>query len=210
MSPTCGHFRPWDQSCSQEPEMHLDSELCHKPPDNHWLGEWCSACWGWKGKEQLNSSLHLSTSPFFSLVAVLSASISPALLLPLPTPGGFPDSSAGGKESTAMWEAWVRSLGWEDPLKMGKATHSSILAWRSPWTVHGVAKSQTWLSNFKKKKSKRYYSTLKFQEPNIPVSCMKLASSNDWMTVFTVFLKYKHLEDRSYVELIFINPSHLE
>ena len=30
----------------------------------------------------------------------------------------------------------------------GKATHSSILAWRSPWTVHGVAKSQTWLSNF--------------------------------------------------------------
>ena len=35
----------------------------------------------------------------------------------------------------AMWETWVRSLSWEDPLEMGKATHSSILAWRIPWTV---------------------------------------------------------------------------
>ena len=34
-----------------------------------------------------------------------------------------------------VWETWVRSLGWEDPLQKGKATHSSILAWRSPWTV---------------------------------------------------------------------------
>ena len=30
----------------------------------------------------------------------------------------------------AMWETWVRSLGWEDPLKEGMATHFSILAWR--------------------------------------------------------------------------------
>ena len=35
----------------------------------------------------------------------------------------------------AVWETWVQSLGWEDPLKKGKATHSSILAWRIPWTV---------------------------------------------------------------------------
>ena len=35
----------------------------------------------------------------------------------------------------AMRETWVRSLGWEDPLEKGKATHSSILAWRIPWTV---------------------------------------------------------------------------
>ena len=33
-----------------------------------------------------------------------------------------------------MWETWVQSLGWEDPLEKGKATHSSILAWRIPWT----------------------------------------------------------------------------
>ena len=34
----------------------------------------------------------------------------------------------------AMLETWVRSLGWEDPLEEGMATHSSILAWRIPWT----------------------------------------------------------------------------
>ena len=38
------------------------------------------------------------------------------------------------KNLPAMWETWVRSLGWEDPLEKGKATHSSILAWRTPWT----------------------------------------------------------------------------
>ena len=36
------------------------------------------------------------------------------------------------KNLPAMWETWVRSLGWEDPLEKGKATHSSILAWRIP------------------------------------------------------------------------------
>ena len=39
------------------------------------------------------------------------------------------------KNSPAMWEPRVRSLGWEDPLEKGTATHSSILAWRIPWTV---------------------------------------------------------------------------
>ena len=39
------------------------------------------------------------------------------------------------KNLPAMWEAWVRSVGWEDPLEKGKDTHSSILAWRIPWTV---------------------------------------------------------------------------
>ena len=38
------------------------------------------------------------------------------------------------KNLPAMWEAWVKSLGWKDPLKKGMATHSSILAWRIPWT----------------------------------------------------------------------------
>ena len=35
----------------------------------------------------------------------------------------------------AMRETWVHFLGWEDPLEKGKTTHSSILAWRIPWTV---------------------------------------------------------------------------
>ena len=39
------------------------------------------------------------------------------------------------KNPLAMQETWVRSLGWEDPLEKGKATHSSILAWRIPGTV---------------------------------------------------------------------------
>ena len=46
----------------------------------------------------------------------------------------------------AIRETWVQSLVWEDPLEKGKATHSSILAWRMPWTVcivHGASESQT-------------------------------------------------------------------
>ena len=37
------------------------------------------------------------------------------------------------KNPPAMWETWVQSLGWEDPLEKGRTTHSSILAWRIPW-----------------------------------------------------------------------------
>ena len=39
------------------------------------------------------------------------------------------------KNLPVLWETWVQSLGWGDPLEKGKATHSSILAWRIPWTV---------------------------------------------------------------------------
>ena len=38
------------------------------------------------------------------------------------------------KNPSAMWESWLRSLVWEDPLEKGMATHSSILAWRILWT----------------------------------------------------------------------------
>ena len=58
------------------------------------------------------------------------------------------------KNPPAMRETWVWSLGWDDPLEEGMATHSSILAWRIPmdrrawWaTVHGVTKSWTQLSD---------------------------------------------------------------
>ena len=56
------------------------------------------------------------------------------------------------KNLPAMQETWVQSLGWEDPLEEGVATHSSVLAWRIPWTeepsgaaAQGVAKSWTQL-----------------------------------------------------------------
>ena len=39
------------------------------------------------------------------------------------------------KNLPAMWETWVQSLGWDDPPEKGKATHSSILVWRIPWTI---------------------------------------------------------------------------
>ena len=58
-----------------------------------------------------------------------STSASLTMLKPL----DFPHSSVG-KESAAMQETQVRFLGWEDPLEKKMATHSSILAWRIPWT----------------------------------------------------------------------------
>ena len=58
------------------------------------------------------------------------------------------------KNLLAMQEAWVLTLGWEDPLEEGMATHFNILSWRihmdrRAWqaTVHRVAKSRTQLSN---------------------------------------------------------------
>ena len=53
------------------------------------------------------------------------------------------------KNLPAMQEAWVLSLGQEEPLEKEMATHSTILAWKIPWTeatVHGVAKSRTRLT----------------------------------------------------------------
>ena len=50
------------------------------------------------------------------------------------------------KNLPAMWETWVRSLGWEDTLEKGMATHPSILAWRilqTEVTVHEVSESDT-------------------------------------------------------------------
>ena len=61
--------------------------------------------------------------------------------LPIPVFLGFPCGSAD-KESASNVGDLGSSLGWEDPLEKGKATHSSILAWRIPCIVHGVTKSQ--------------------------------------------------------------------
>ena len=46
---------------------------------------------------------------------------------------GFPGGSVV-KNLPVMWETWVQSLGWEDPLEEGMATHLSVLAWRNSWT----------------------------------------------------------------------------
>ena len=58
------------------------------------------------------------------------------------------------KNLPTMWETQVQSLGWEDPLEKGMATHSSILTWRIPWTEEpgGLqfmrSQSLTQLSNY--------------------------------------------------------------
>ena len=53
------------------------------------------------------------------------------------------------KNLPALWETWVRFLGWEDPLEKGKATHShSGLENSMDYIVHGVTKSQTGLNDF--------------------------------------------------------------
>ena len=59
------------------------------------------------------------------------------------------------KHLPAMWETWVRSLCWEDPLEKEMATHSSTLAWKIPWTegpgrlqYMGLQRVKTRLSDF--------------------------------------------------------------
>ena len=84
--------------------------------------------------------------------------------------------SSVGKESAHNEETWVQSLGWEDPLEKGKATHSTILAWRIPWlhVVRGVAKSRTqWLSLShtqldKKRSEESHWETFNGRELTVP------------------------------------------
>ena len=73
---------------------------------------------------------------------------------PLQCSFAFPQPKELVKDSPAMRETWVQSLGWEDPLEKDMGTHSSILVWRirmdrEAWqgTVHGVTKSWTWLGD---------------------------------------------------------------
>ena len=68
-----------------------------------------------------------------------------------------------------MWETWGRSLGWEDPLEEGMATHSSILAWKSPWTEEPVRvqstglQSRTQLSNKAQQSTPQSYYIAEFE-----------------------------------------------
>ena len=64
------------------------------------------------------------------------------------------------KNLPTMWKTWVQSLGWEDPLEKGKATHSfSGLENSMDYIVHGVAKSQTQLSDLKKQTNNHFMVT---------------------------------------------------
>ena len=54
---------------------------------------------------------------------------------------GIPGGSDGG---SATWETWFQSLGWEDALEKQMGTHSSILAWRVPWTEKPGGLHNSW------------------------------------------------------------------
>ena len=87
---------------------------------------------------------YVASNSLLSDGTVLAASS--MLLEPhLPTVSGSPVASLETslvaqlvKNLPAMRETWARSLGWEDLLEKEKATHSSILAWRIPWTVQSM------------------------------------------------------------------------
>ena len=77
--------------------------------------------WGWEQRKLLGrGSLGLSIDRSLFLKNYLSHQASQVALVV--------------KSLPAMQETWVQSLGWEDPLEEGMATHSSILSWRIPWT----------------------------------------------------------------------------
>jgi len=107
--------------------------------------------------QQSKSAIHIHISPFFWISFGHHRAFLVAHMV---------------KNPPAIWETWVQSLGWEDPLEEGMATHSSILAWRIPtdrgaWqaTVHSVEKSQIQLSD------KAQHSTVGHHRTLSRVSC---------------------------------------
>ena len=85
--------------------------------------------------QKLQSTHSKVKFPLFFLTVVLRCSLFPTCSYLLYSPFlGFRVAQLV-KNQPAMQETWVRSLGWEDTLEKEKATHSSILAWRIPWTV---------------------------------------------------------------------------
>ena len=82
------------------------------------------------------------------------------------------------KSLHTMWETQVQSLGWEDHLEKGTATHSSIVAWRIPWTtVHGVSESWTRLGDF-------YFTSVSVTSNNTEVSILVDVTSQTCVRVF--------------------------
>ena len=88
------------------------------------------------------------------------------------------------KNPPAMWETWLQPLGWEDPLEKGKATSSSILAWRIPWTIQ----SQTQLINFHHSVSKWQ---LKKKKKTLPWIHRKLGLTDTEDLRWCLFLQFE-------------------
>ena len=83
------------------------------------------------------------------------------------------------KNLPEMWATWARSLGWEGPLENGKATHSSILAWRIlDYTVHGVTKSQTQLNDF------HFQNTIIIISPSVLSLYSNIKKKIEWKNIY--------------------------
>ena len=104
---------------------------------HHWLNGyefWASSrSWRWTGKPGVLQSTGSQSQTWLSNWTELNINYKLTLVVQMV------------KNPPAMRETWVWSLGWEDPLKEGTATHSSILVWRIP--MDRGAKSWTWLSD---------------------------------------------------------------
>ena len=107
---------------------------------------------------KLVTNLHIRPSGFIYLSCTWKAYFFFQLLPISPTISPCPHPTSTLAPGNNFWfyvsvrffwlETWVRSLGWEDPLVKGKATHSSILENSMDNVVHGISKSWTQLSNF--------------------------------------------------------------
>ena len=99
---------------------------------------------------------------------------------------GFP----GGSKSTnlpAMWETWVWSLGWEDPLEKEMTTHSSILTYRIPWT-----KDPGWLQPMGLQRVRHNWTTFMF--PSLPVTLLAAWNTDERPNVGPLFGGSKRVE----------------
>ena len=109
-----------------------------------------SSCWcGWSKPESWISGVHLTAGPGAGLLLWPAVGTTPEQMCAYISSGvteqwaKFRLFSLLGtflvihlvRNPPAMWETWIRSLGWKDPLEKGTATHSSLLAWRIPWTL---------------------------------------------------------------------------
>ena len=84
------------------------------------------------------------------------------------------------KDPPAMQEAWVGSLGWEDPLEKGTATHSSILAWSILWTEEPGGLQSRGLKESDGQKSLADYSPWGLKESDIIERLSMQYNDNTW------------------------------
>ena len=132
LSPNCGsHWMPHPEAVLVPKSLPLDTatlslgrQLIHHGPHVWPPGQQA---------DPLDISLSLLIPPHYLLIITLRASLMAQLI----------------KNPPAVWETGVRSLDWGGPLEKETVTHSSILAWRIPWTVQSMG-SQSWtrLSDF--------------------------------------------------------------